>query len=108
MVFKPGVSGNPGGRPRGKGIAAKAREHTDRAMEVLVEGMQDDDPKVRISAAREVLDRGWGKPLTMTADVTKRLDEFTDDDLDAGISFLRAAIGAADPDGEGEGTSTKH
>jgi len=104
--FQPGVSGNPGGRP--KGIAAKAREHTDRALEVLVEGMADKDSRVRVAAAKEVLDRGWGKPLTMTADVSKRLDEFTDDDLDAGIAFLRAAIGAAAADGSGEGSATKH
>jgi hypothetical protein len=104
--FKPGQSGNPGGRP--KGIAAKAREHTDKALQVLVDGMGDDDPRVRVSAAKEVLDRGWGKPLTMTADVTKKLDEFTDDDLDAGIAFLRSAIGAASADGDGEGKATKH
>lgn len=98
--FKPGVSGNPGGRP--KGIAAKAREHTDTALEVLVTGMADTDARVRVAAAKEVLDRGWGKPLTMTADVTKKLDDFTDDDLDAGIAFLRSAIHAATADGSGE------
>lgn len=101
-----GQSGNPGGRP--KGIAAKAREHTDKALDVLVAGMGDEDPRVRVSAAKEVLDRGWGKPLAMTADVTKRLDEFTDDDLDAGIAYLRAAIGAASGDGADEGPKTKH
>lgn len=104
--FKPGQSGNPGGRP--KGIAAKAREHTDNALTVLVDGMADPDPRVRVSAAKEVLDRGWGKPLTMTADVTKRLDDFSDDELDAGIAFLRSAIGAADTDGEREEDKTKH
>ncbi len=104
--FQPGVSGNPGGRP--KGIAAKAREHTDKAMEVLVEGMGDPDSRVRIAAAKEVLDRGWGKPLVMTADVSKKLDEFTDDDLDAGIAFLRSAISASSADGDGEGEATKH
>lgn len=104
--WKPGQSGNPGGRP--KGIAAKAREHTDTALQVLVEGMGDEDPRVRVTAAKEVLDRGWGKPLAMTADVTKRLDEFTDDDLDAGIAFLRAAIHASSADGTGEGGPTTH
>lgn len=104
--FPKGVSGNPGGRPRG--IAAKAREHTDAALNVLIDGMGDSDPRVRVTAAKEVLDRGWGKPLTMTADVTKRLDEFTDDDLDAGIAFLRAAIRAADENGSGADEATKH
>ncbi len=104
MVFKPGQSGNPGGRP--KGIAALARQHTDKALEVLVEGMENEDPRVRVTAAKEVLDRGWGKPLTMTADVTKKLDEFTDDDIDAGIAFLRAAISSSAKAGDGEGPET--
>jgi len=41
MVFRPGQSGNPGGRP--KGIAAKAREHTDKAVEVLVAALDEAD-----------------------------------------------------------------
>lgn len=45
MVFKPGQSGNPGGRP--KGIAAKAREHTDRAIEVLAAGLDSEDERRR-------------------------------------------------------------
>lgn len=101
-----GVSGNPGGRP--KGIAAKAREHTDAALDVLTEALADEDSRVRVTAAKEILDRGWGKPLTMTADVTKKLDDFTDDDIDAGIAFLRAAISASAEVRDGEGEATKH
>lgn len=104
--FEPGKSGNPGGRP--KGIAAKAREHTDRAVEVLVQGMEDDDRRVRIAAAKELLDRGYGKPLAMTADVTKRLDDWSDDDIDAAISALRAAIPAAGDADSGADKATKH
>lgn len=104
--FQPGVSGNPGGRP--KGIAAKAREHTERAVEVLVAGMEDDDARVRIAAARELLDRGYGKPLTMTADVTKRLDDWTDDDIDAAISAIKASLPSAGDAGIGEAEATKH
>ena len=98
-----GQSGNPGGRP--KGIAAKAREHTARAIDVLVEGMEDDDAKVRIAAAKEMLDRGYGKPLTMTAEVSNRIEEMDDESLDAAISILQELIAG---DRDDDNTSTEH
>lgn len=106
MVFKPGQSGNPGGRP--KGIAAKAREHGPKALEVLVNALDDGDAKTRITAARELLDRGYGKPVTMTADVTNKLGDLDDDTLDSAIDALRSAIGAADAVAGGEGSKTAH
>jgi len=107
--WKPGQSGNPSGRP--KGIAALARQHKDKALEVLVAGMEDTDPKVRITAAKEILDRGYGKPLTMTADVTDATNELDDDTLDAAIAALAAlGIGAEETVSgeEKESGSTKH
>jgi hypothetical protein len=56
----PGQTGNPGGRP--KGIAARAREHTDKALETLVAALDDPDRRVAVTAANIILDRGWGKP----------------------------------------------
>jgi len=88
--FKPGQSGNPGGRP--KGLGTKAREHGDMCIEVLAAALSDTDARVRIAAARELLDRGYGKPLTMTAEVTNRLDELDDDTLAAAIGMLKEAI----------------
>ena len=106
IPFKPGQSGNPGGRP--KGIAAKAREHTDKALDVLVSALDDADTRVQIAAAKEILDRGFGKPVTMTADVSKRLDDMDDASLDTAIDALRAAIGSSDDAGTREGTQTAH
>lgn len=106
MPFKPGQSGNPGGRP--KGIAAIAREHTDRAIEVLVEGMESGDERVKQAAASAILDRGWGKPITMTADMTKRMDDWSDDDIDTALAALRATISNDSLAGADEDLQTKH
>ena len=104
--FVPGQTGNPGGRP--KGIAKIAREHGDRALDVLVNALDDDDGRIRIAAAREILDRGYGKPVTMTADVTNRLEELDDDFLESAIAQLRASTDAAEKAGKRSGTKTTH
>ncbi len=59
--FRPGVSGNPSGRPK-ESILVKelARTYTERAILVLAAAL--DDPKLRVQAAQALLDRGWGKP----------------------------------------------
>lgn len=104
--FPKGVSGNPGGRP--KGIAAKAREHADRAIEVLAEALADADPKVRIAAADKILDRGYGKPVTMTADVTDKLEDLDDATLADAIAVLRAAVGSSEEAGASAEAQTTH
>src|SRR2546423_1385338 len=55
--FKPGESGNPGGRP--KGIEEIAREHTPEAIAALVKALGSSD---RVPAARVLLAYGWGQP----------------------------------------------
>jgi hypothetical protein len=67
MTFKPGVSGNPGGRPKVVGeLRALAREHTAAALEALVEivGSKKAPPAARVAAANSILDRGYGRPET--------------------------------------------
>lgn len=104
--WMPGQSGNPGGRP--KGIAAIARQHTDKAMDVLVNAMEEADPRVRVAAAKEILDRGYGKAPVFTADLTGKLDDLDDDALDAAISAIRDAIRAGSETGSGKGKATAH
>ncbi len=72
--FKPGVSGNAGGRPKKlQTIEAKrmvadvkslARECAPEAIETLKKIMLDvkTPPAARIGAATAILDRGFGKP----------------------------------------------
>ena len=65
-----GQSGNPAGRPAlPPEFREQIRSHTPHAIAVLVRALDDDDPRVRVAAAKELLDRGYGKPM---ADVTLR------------------------------------
>lgn len=72
--FRPGISGNPSGRPRKAAtiearktfldVRAAAREYTQDALRTLAEIMQDPRaPKqARIASAVALLDRGHGRP----------------------------------------------
>ena len=63
-AWKPGQSGNPGGRPRELAdVKALARQHTAEAIETLVELMRSGKTdSARAAAASELLSRAWGKP----------------------------------------------
>ncbi|MBN9534820.1 MAG: hypothetical protein J0H10_15860 [Alphaproteobacteria bacterium] len=68
MPFKPGESGNPGGRPRNDNeVKRLARKHTKAAIERLGFWLNSDNAKASVSAAQALLDRGWGKPTQMIA-----------------------------------------
>jgi len=63
MVFKPGQSGNPGGRPREEmAVIQLAKQNSEKAILKLVELIDSEDPKVSIAASNAVLDRAIGKP----------------------------------------------
>jgi hypothetical protein len=57
-------SGNPGGPPkRDPEIKLAAREYTMAVLKVLAEVMEHGESEsARVSAARTLLDRGWGNP----------------------------------------------
>jgi sulfite reductase beta subunit-like hemoprotein len=61
--FKPGQSGNPGGRPKALiEVQDLAREHTPAAISALVQIVTSgESDAARVAAASVILDRGWGK-----------------------------------------------
>lgn len=41
---------------------AQAQKLSDVALATLVRALSDEDARVRVSAAKEILDRAWGRP----------------------------------------------
>ena len=64
MPFKPGQSGNPGGRSAGlTHLRELAREKTETALNTLVQICEGGESEAaRVAAANAILDRGYGKP----------------------------------------------
>jgi hypothetical protein len=67
--FAKGYSGNPGGRAATPAhVKEMLGKLTSRAVEIMAETMEGEDPKLRFLAAQEVLNRAVGKP-TQAIDV---------------------------------------
>lgn len=68
MPWKPGQSGNPGGRPKEeREVIALARENSKRAIERLAEWVEHDNPKASISACVAIMNRAFGLPTQRLA-----------------------------------------
>lgn len=64
-LWKPGQSGNPSGRPRHPDdLPAICREHTREAIDRLVQIMRAEDDGRALAAIDQLLNRGWGRPIT--------------------------------------------
>ena len=64
--FRPGISGNPGGRPKmPEEFRQLARENSIPALQVVVNILKNPASanKDRLKAAEIILDRAWGKPV---------------------------------------------
>ena len=67
------------GRPEGHSVTFLARQHTQAAMAVLREIVDDTKapPAARATAAQALLDRGWGKaPIQIDLNVRAKFDDF--------------------------------
>ena len=83
------------------------REHAGEAIDTIKDLLDSEDPKVRLAAAREVLDRSYGKPIGVTVMVPgnsqtrQRLAAMSDGDLldviEAEFEPLPALPPPADP-----------
>ncbi len=114
-TFSPGVSGNPGGRPREVGYVVElARQRTEDAVRVLHEiALDATQPGAsRVAAASALLDRGWGRaPSSIDISLFVPPDEFENpaDDLDlAEVQALRAVIEMRQRRIAGESSSEKN
>lgn len=60
--FQKGVSGNPGGRPKeAEWLREEARKHAEKSIRALVRVLNKGSGSEVVSAAKELLDRGFGK-----------------------------------------------
>ena len=83
-----------------------ARELAPDAMAKIGQLIKSDLPNIALAAAQHVLDRAIGRPINMSADVTDRLDEFTDEQLDAAIADLSHRLALAQDAAGEKGTET--
>lgn len=81
--FKPGQSGNPGGRPKRTAeeldLIAACKDRTPAALAVIESIMMEgENERNKLSAAMAIIERGYGKPKeTVEANVTGRIETIT-------------------------------
>lgn len=107
--FKPGETGNPGGRPKMvKEVRELAQAYTEEAINTLADIMQDpsEPAAARVHAADIILNRGHGRAPQLVDnhhfDVMPEaeLDKFIRDSLSRLADLSREATGGESPRGK--------
>src|SRR5215813_6692205 len=96
-------SRNPSGRPKGSSaVQLRCLQYCNEAVDVVRDLMRENDGSksaaLRLAAARGILDRGLGRAAQSVAldlNLTKKLDELSDDELIALRDRYAALSGAA-------------
>lgn len=108
-LFKPGQSGNPGGRPKANPeIRELARAHTPQAVKVLVEVMSNKKAPAaaRTMAANAIIDRAHGKPTQHIEAHVDLIDRLSLTEQEA-LATALATLAAVESDAA-EGTAETH
>jgi hypothetical protein len=81
--FRPGQSGNPGGRPKSAHLSELARAQAEVCIDTLVKILNNNKAPAaaRISAAKELLERGYGK-------VSQAMTLSTENDIPRNIQIM--------------------
>jgi hypothetical protein len=120
IPYRPGQSGNPGGRTKQYAEAQRiCREASPEAARTMVELLKSDDDRVRLMAADKLLERAWGKareydPAKDGEEPLRRLqaraalesEKLSPLELDAIANFASARLAAIEAREEGSAKAT--
>jgi len=102
-LMRPGVSGNPNGRPKKvltaqevferkvkQDLKSAARDYSAEALQTMLDIMRDVTvaPQYRLTAASTILDRGHGKPVQQTEIAVGVYEKLSDAEL---VKFITGA-----------------
>lgn len=80
--FRPGQSGNPSGRPKAlHELIELCRQHTPAVIKRLAEIVEKGEERAAVAAAKELLDRGYGKAKQVVEVSKQDVKTMSDEEL---------------------------